>query len=941
MTACRCLPIPLSISMKYILLLCCCLSAGTLEATYHLRYKEFPFASQLPSNEMTGLYQDRTGFIWIGTTNGVSRYDGYRLQNFKNESFHTPGLTQGRITSFAEDSLCIWIGSTQSLTLLHKTSMHPVEHRLQHRPIQALCDDGENTVWIASGQRIYAFQGNENLRDSINLPDSKNRPIQIHSLTYDTKKRLWICSNNGLFVYFTKEKHLKHLPTLGQKNIPITVLHDKKGRIWVTSWGDGLWQLKEEANLQKVAYIRHSIPAASLQGSDSRFFSITEDHSLGYLWALSYNKLHAFQFQEHSGKLQPVELPKEIDTDKMYTQILKDRHGNLWLSSYDQGGIISFTEESLIHYGIPDLNKKIGREPNLLTLNLHETDLCWFIEDRFGLCHYVPTSGKTLCADTIVQGLTIDARVTATSPANGEIWVASPTSPKINRFKVENEKIVLTRTITITPHTTKGNFSQIVEDQKGGLWICFQNRLYHASPKGKVMHTETPQHIDCFCLHPDGSALAVSRDRIFRYYLKGDGLVCHPWGIPLPISEKNARFISLDGTGNAWIATQQGELLHTTNNGKEWKSEAFQQAFQETILLNMLIQGHHIWLVSPYKTIYYDIAFGRMRTFHVKDYAHQTQIFRDQAACITPQGDLFVGGKGGITRIKPLQPPVQQVSSHKIVLTDIQLDGQSLFFGQAEKGHFTDSFHLELDADTEDLSVSISNFTYHIPNKYAFRLEGKDNDWSILDEKENTINIRHLKKGNYHLWIKTTDEWNEWQPEQKLLQITRLPAWYETWWAYLFYGFIGLCFGYLIYHLYRIRIRHRQKKSFKKPDEISLNSLSFPDMDKQFLQQLADCIHEHLSEEGFGIEHLATQLSVSKSTLHRRVKASTGLTPLEFIHNIKLKYACMMLQQGTRTIAEVAYATGFNSPKYFTRCFKDEFNLTPSEYAARHQNKSK
>ena len=126
-----------------------------------------------------------------------------------------------------------------------------------------------------------------------------------------------------------------------------------------------------------------------------------------------------------------------------------------------------------------------------------------------------------------------------------------------------------------------------------------------------------------------------------------------------------------------------------------------------------------------------------------------------------------------------------------------------------------------------------------------------------------------------------------------------------------------------------IRARHQRQEDFKTEDRVQLADLDYASADTQFLQAMADSIHAHLAEEGFGVEQLATDLNVSKSTLHRKVKAMTGLTPLEFIRNVKLKYACAMLARHDRPIAEVAYATGFSSPKYFTRCFKEEFGLTP------------
>ena len=128
-------------------------------------------------------------------------------------------------------------------------------------------------------------------------------------------------------------------------------------------------------------------------------------------------------------------------------------------------------------------------------------------------------------------------------------------------------------------------------------------------------------------------------------------------------------------------------------------------------------------------------------------------------------------------------------------------------------------------------------------------------------------------------------------------------------------------------HTYRNR-----QQTFRMEDHVRLAELEYSSNDTQFLQDMADCIHTHLAEEGFDLEQLSGHLNVSKSTLHRKVKAMTGLTPLEFIRNIRLKYACEMLSRRDRNISEIAYATGFSSPKYFTKCFKEEFGLTPREY---------
>ncbi len=137
-----------------------------------------------------------------------------------------------------------------------------------------------------------------------------------------------------------------------------------------------------------------------------------------------------------------------------------------------------------------------------------------------------------------------------------------------------------------------------------------------------------------------------------------------------------------------------------------------------------------------------------------------------------------------------------------------------------------------------------------------------------------------------------------------------------------------------------LRTYRNRQQAFRMEDHVRLAELEYSSGDTRFLQDMADCIHTHLAEEGFDLEQLSGHLNVSKSTLHRKVKAMTGLTPLEFIRNIKLKYACEMLSRRDRNIAEIAYATGFSSPKYFTKCFKEEFGLTPREYQEKEKNKT-
>lgn len=129
-----------------------------------------------------------------------------------------------------------------------------------------------------------------------------------------------------------------------------------------------------------------------------------------------------------------------------------------------------------------------------------------------------------------------------------------------------------------------------------------------------------------------------------------------------------------------------------------------------------------------------------------------------------------------------------------------------------------------------------------------------------------------------------------------------------------------------------IKASRRRQAAFRKEKNVSLEDLAYPSADRQFLQAVIESIEAHLEQSEFDLDQLSKEVNMSKSTLYRKIKSMTGLTPLDFVRNVKMKRACMMLSSHSVTISEVAYAVGFNNPKYFTKCFKEEFGVTPTEY---------
>jgi DNA-binding response OmpR family regulator len=126
----------------------------------------------------------------------------------------------------------------------------------------------------------------------------------------------------------------------------------------------------------------------------------------------------------------------------------------------------------------------------------------------------------------------------------------------------------------------------------------------------------------------------------------------------------------------------------------------------------------------------------------------------------------------------------------------------------------------------------------------------------------------------------------------------------------------------------RSKLRERYSRELVlKPKDIVLNSA-----DEKFMQRLQYIIDKKLENPDFSSENFATEVGMSRMQLHRKLKSLTGLSATEFIRSERLKVAAALLSKGTLTISEIAYAVGFNDVSYFSKCFREQYSVTPSDY---------
>jgi AraC-like DNA-binding protein len=130
------------------------------------------------------------------------------------------------------------------------------------------------------------------------------------------------------------------------------------------------------------------------------------------------------------------------------------------------------------------------------------------------------------------------------------------------------------------------------------------------------------------------------------------------------------------------------------------------------------------------------------------------------------------------------------------------------------------------------------------------------------------------------------------------------------------------------------------QKRFQKQIEVNPAEVTVTSVDEKFLQQALEVVEKHMDNPEFSVEDFSREMFMNRTTLYRKIHSLTGKSPLEFIRSLRLKRAARLLDKSGLTVAEIAYEVGFNTPRIFTKFFKEEFKMTPSQYVVNKKDKS-
>ncbi|MBO0952163.1 hybrid sensor histidine kinase/response regulator transcription factor [Fibrella forsythiae] len=857
--------------MKRLLLHIVCLVALCLVATTGLaqpesgrfRFEHITVNEGLAHSDGMCIEQDKSGFIWMGTNDGINRYDGYELKKYLLPINNRNGLFSNRIQDMycdAKDRL--WVGTESAGLSLF---------------------DADHDRFVNISQRVRP-SANKALVERLQM-------IDVLSITSDKLGRIWVgSSRHGVFVLtLDSDNQLTHIEQLvlaghaGPDYYISDVVVDRGGTVWIGTYGVGLWFVSP-ANLAAQPLVAQPAPLADRVvsalhldrrndlwiGTDNQIFWVSQQHrrtrqpfntySLGYsiqglecihldsygrLWVGTNYGLHLWEPQRATSPVSPMPVltgkpttylpldddPFSINSGRIH-QLFEDKNQILWLA-VSAGGI---NKVNLRYKPFANLQRQYAQHPTLTNnfanaIYKDEARNWLWIGTRNGFSRYDLTTktyrnyeNRQLPGDA--TGIDISAFCRA---SDGTLWVGTRYHGLI---RLREDKLVTTTQLSPQLRLSSTMLESIVEDRFGTIWVTSLDLgLLRFDKDGKLLqrfHTgNSPVPTNQFsflCLDTDKDLLWASTRNagVLKFRVTATSLsllkqFSYNAGDTTSLSNNYAWPLLKDRRGTLWIGTIGGGLNQVTTDaqGKE-VIRRFDKKLPVTNVETILEDDQgHLWIGGAGLTRF-NPATGQSVQYLVAD-GLQSNSFKVGSAYKSTDGTLYFGGIKGVTYFQPrdIQPnpyaPLVRLTGLRIfnkpVLADEPVNGNVLLTKRIDK-----TTDLLLSASENDFSIDFVGLNYANPqkHKYAYRLIGYNNSWIMPAPGQRTASFANLPAGDYTFVVKADNGEGKWSLQPATLHITVLPPWYRSWWAYLLYVSLGAG-GLFVYR--RIELAQQKLKN--------------------------------------------------------------------------------------------------------------------------------
>jgi signal transduction histidine kinase/DNA-binding response OmpR family regulator/ligand-binding sensor domain-containing protein len=757
--------------------------------------------------------------MWLGTLDGLFRYDGHRLLRFRS-GVDTPDLLMdNEITCLAEDGKGrLLIGTNKGINVLDMSTYNMSSFDREElrgrdvRCIHVLSSDG--SIWVGLDNRLYRYNSDLSLKNDY----GETLPADgVNSMYEDSGGNLWIMIwEKGLFKYIPGEDKFVEFPPIGSSNNPFRVYEDSKHNYWIGTWGNGLFRFfPDAADDEKY----RPVPIAKHDSGvyETNFFSIVQDDNYGYIWLVSYSGLYVLKYEDDD-RIGNVDVAGMIgEANNIFSEMIKDRDGNLWVGTFSEGAfMINFDEPSITNLALETIKSRTGITPNITVLHQDAEGDVWINQNRWGFGVWNAATGNVKFYQDYpalrdLLPLNELSCIADVGNEESEIWLGTMNNPSIYVVKKQRDDIELVDVIDLeTINSDAGNPRKIFLDRRKNIWITTTTSLFvKLFDRDDIIHVSSSMS-EITDITEDGRGDIWISSRNSGIYKVNKRLVAENYSTKdCALPSDNIGAICADITGRVWIGTGEGAVIvHDILTG-EFKD--ISSTFHATggSIFNIVTDNHgHIWISTNKRIIEFNPENTAVKEYSGTDDDVLVNSFLVNSYFKNTAGEIMYGGNRGISIFSPTVNLLQQAKEPEVRISDVKIDNVSIFSGNDNFRYDMAARSLVFAPGDKNIEIDFSALNYENPEKmrYAYKMSDVDDDWVWVSNRDFAVYNR-LKRGHYTFNVRAMDENGMWSSAITRLEIYKRPAFYESWWAWLVYILLSVMIVHTAYRIARNRIK--------------------------------------------------------------------------------------------------------------------------------------
>lgn len=926
----------------------------------------------LPDQDINGICFDSRGFAWISTFGGgLVRYDGDSFLRFSAKT--NPEFASDFVNQCSEDGYGrLWVPCAGVLNILDLKTLELIEElpgmsrawRHSHSPVN-VTRDAKGCMWFTSDDNLYrvafADDGKRVIVDSLQCHVS-NFNLMPNVCDVDDDGSAWVALKGHIY----KVRHIEDKGLRMSEILPgINIGEDNKATAFLRSGNDvwigtlaGLYRV----NIATGGYVcyrhsdadRHSIPNDEITGL---CISPEGDMVVGTLGGVCIYDAADQTFEIYRSR--PNEYGNTLLPGEMVRCIASwDRQ--IWVG-LEAEGLAVIQRKPLQIINLPHIESTSTVIPStpIRAMFIDSQDVLWLAATEYGLCRQIEglsfrnyNSSNSMLADNTITAFCEDS--------HGRIWTGS-VNGRLNYLNLSGPVNIRVPdgSTSETARRIDVILGLVYDSINDYIWISAHNGLYFYDLKHSTYNSYPIKTSSCF-------GACIASDQLWVSGIEGLNRI--------DLRTLNSRIIAdfpsclslvMDGENTLWAGTY-GRGLYRVDKCLSEKPEitvySEKDGLADDQIHGLLVDGINLWITTENGLSHLDTQVGEITSYGIKD-GLKSMAFCENSVAKGSNGAVYLGQKEGLSILRSSY--VRNEYGNK---PDVVISG---YYSKETFHSLSLSDTISKDETDTDFTLKFSDLSYcREPDiKYESRLLPMDKNWSPVFENDTHVRFGHIPGGKYRIQIRAVDKkGNVLSQDEKQLEVR--PVLYKRGWFRLLCILLFILVAYLAGLWYnksanrakallrqevdrQTKILNDQKKELeKKAAELSeqnallqkqnemiashntLISRTASNKDADFSSKLLDTIQKMYKDPDLDVYAFADAMGMSRSLLNEKIQQALGQSIAQFIRTYRLNVAKEMICNGTNkdmNISEIAYEVGFNDPKYFTRCFTQEFNATPSD----------